>query len=177
VFAVVLLGGIAIGCLGGAVSAALTSRSYSAHGRSVSAVVQTAEYVRGLGSEITVTLEGGYSGQIADIADPNAAPSGLQAGQQVTVLYDPSSPGHAEFPSQHSWPRPIVLGLIGFIALLLCVERAVAMMRSLHDDHSAAGGSDRSPFPGWGPNTGQTDSGSTGYVDCSNEPLFPRKRR
>jgi len=181
--AAVILGLIAAGCLWQAGSEVAAQRAYGAHGRQVPAVVQAAAYVRGLGSDITVRLEGGQAGSAGDaggvvtIADPNGAPAGLHAGQQVTVLYDTSRPDKAVFPSQLSWTRPALLGGIGIVALLLAIGRAFALLRRGREARPADGVPEGGS-PGWGAGAPQASGGQpAGYVDRSGEPLFPKQRR
>lgn len=186
VLAAVILGLIAAGCLGQAGSEVAAQRAYGAHGRQVPAVVQAAAYVRGLGSVITVRLEGGRAGssgnagnagEVVTIADPNGAPAGLHAGQQVTVLYDTSRPDKAVFPSQLSWTRPALLGGIGIVALLLAIGRAFALLRRGREARPADGVPEGG-FPGWGAGAPRASGGEpAGYVDRSGEPLFPKQRR
>lgn len=149
---------------------------YRTHSTSASGTVTKAEYARGLGIDITVVLDGDTSGHTVSILDPNGAPSSLRQGQHVTVRYSSAHPTRAIFPSQLSWSRPAFLGGIGLVALALACSRTVTSVcafRRPKDRRNAP--ATEPPFEGWG--AAKQAAFPDTYVDRSNEPLFPGRRR
>ncbi|WP_370222161.1 hypothetical protein [Kitasatospora sp. MAP12-22] len=59
----------------------------------------------------------------ASIDNVSSAPDGMSVGDKVIVLFDPTHPGHALFPSQLGWGTILFPGL-GFTVVGLAASAA-----------------------------------------------------